>query len=108
MAERQDQVQTLAFPLSLPIVFGYIMALIVAARGARRRSRVLAYVPPTAPFAMPVLVGLDQVSLGFAGSVVISVASTVVVARLAAAVYRRAILRTGGRVRLRDVIGTAH
>ena len=58
---------------------------------------------------MPVLVGLDEVSVWeFAASVVISVASTVVVARLAAAVYRRAILRTGGRVRLRDVIGTAH
>ena len=26
MAERQDQVQSLAFPLSLPIIFGYIVA----------------------------------------------------------------------------------
>ncbi len=30
MAERQDQVQSLAFPLSLPLIFGYIMALTVA------------------------------------------------------------------------------
>ena len=109
MAERQDQVQALALPLSLPIVLGYVMALTVAASGsASTFFKVLAYLPPTAPFAMPVLVGLGDVSVwGFAASVVISVASTVVVARLAAAVYRRAILRTGGRVRLRDVLGAA-
>ena len=37
----------------------------------------------------------------------ISVACTVAVARLAATVYRRAILRTGRRVPLRDVISLA-
>jgi hypothetical protein len=30
------------------------------------------------------------------------------VARLATAIYRRAILRTGRRVKLRDVVGLAH
>jgi len=30
LAERQEQVQSLAFPLSLPIIFGYIMALTAA------------------------------------------------------------------------------
>ena len=69
---------------------------------------MLAYLPPTAPFAMPVLVGLDQVTvLGFCASVLISVACTVGVARLAGLVYRRAILRTGARVRLRDVLRSA-
>ncbi len=55
---------------------------------------------------MPILVGLRAVSWwGFAASVVISVVCTVGVARLAAVVYRRAVLRTGRRVRLRDVLG---
>jgi len=63
LAERQDQVQSLAFPLSLPIIFGYIMAL-TAAGSASPSSffKVLAYLPPTAPFAMPVLVGLGKVT----------------------------------------------
>jgi hypothetical protein len=34
----------------------------------------------------------------------VTLASVVVVARLAAGVYRRAILRTGRRVRLREVV----
>lgn len=37
-------------------------------------------------------------------SVAISLGSTVVVVRLAATVYRRAILRTGRRARLREIL----
>ena len=109
LAERQDQVQTLAFPLSLPIIFGYIMAL-TAAGSASPSSffKVLAYLPPTAPFAMPVLVGLGKVTWWeFLASALISIVCTVGVARLATGIYRRAILRTGGRVKLRDVLTRA-
>ena len=106
MAERQDQVQTMALPLSLPMIVGYITALTAASAGhASLFVEVLAYLPPTAPFAMPVLVGLGAVSWwGFAASVLISVVCTVGVARMAAVVYRRAVLRTGHRVRLRELI----
>ena len=106
LADRQDQIQTLAFPLQLPILFGYIVSL--TSLGAGQPSeliKVLAYVPFTAPFAMPVLVGLGDVMWWeFALSVGLMLASIVVVARLASAVYRRAILaRTGGRVHLRQL-----
>jgi ABC-2 type transport system permease protein len=109
MAERQDQVQTLAFPLSLPLIFGYVVSLTAASSGNPADwFKVLAYLPPTAPFAMPVLVGLDAVTWWeFLASAVISVLCTVAVARLATGIYRRAILRTGGRVKLRDVLGRA-
>lgn len=110
LVERQDQVQSLAFPLSLPIVFGYIMAITTVASGnASLLFKVLSYLPPTAPFAMPVMVGLGQVNwLEFCASALISIVCTVGVARLATAIYRRAILRTGRRVKLRDVVGLAH
>jgi ABC-2 type transport system permease protein len=104
LAERQDQVQTLAFPLSLPAIFGYIMGLTAAgSQNASLFFKVLAYLPPTAPFAMPVLVGLKVVTWWeFAASAAISLACTVAVARLAGTIYRRAILRTGRRVPLRE------
>lgn len=104
--ERQDQVQTLALPLSLPMLVGYVLALTTASTGSPSPFfEVLAYLPPTAPFAMPILVGLGRVQWWqFAAAALISVAATAVVARLAAGIYRRAILRTGGRVRIRDVI----
>ena len=109
MAERQDQVQSLALPLSLPMIFGYIMALTQVSSGSPTTLlKILAYLPPTAPFAMPVLVGFGAVTWWeFLCSVLISVACTVGVARVAATIYRRSILRTGGRVRIREVISPA-
>ena len=106
MASRQDQVQSLAFPLSLPIIFGYVTALTAASTSnASILIKVLAYLPPTAPFAMPVLVGLGAVTWWeFAASAALSLVCTVGVARLAAGVYRRAILRTGRRVQVREIV----
>ena len=103
---RQDQVQSLAFPLALPVIFGYIVSLNAATSGSPSLLvHVLAYLPPTAPLAMPTLVGLGAVSWWqFAASAVISLAGTVAVARVAAGVYRRAILQTGSRVRLREAL----
>jgi ABC-2 type transport system permease protein len=105
MVERQEQVQSLALPLSLPMIFGYIMALTGASSGSPSvLLKVLGYLPPTAPFAMPVLVGFRAVTWWeFLGSAIISVLCTIGVARVAATIYRRAILRTGARVRFREV-----
>jgi len=106
MVERQDQVQSLAIPLALPLIAGYVLSLTVVSRGAPPTwFEALAYLPPTAPFAMTTLVGLDAVTWWqFALSAIIAAASVPVMARLAAAVYRRAILRTGRRVRLREIV----
>ena len=103
---RQDQVQSLAFPLALPVIFGYIVSLSAATSGnPSLLVHVLAYLPPTAPFAMPTLVGLGVVSWWqFAASAVISLACTVAAARVAVTVYQRAILQTGRRVRLREAL----
>ena len=106
MAERQDQVQSLALPLSLPMIFGYIVSIMAASSGsATLFFKVLAYLPPTAPFAMPILVGFGDVSWWqFAGSALISIVCTYFVARFASNIYRRAILRTGRRVKIREVL----
>ena len=106
MASRQDQVQTLALPLSVPLIFGYIIGLTTLSSGSPSiLFKVLAYLPPTAPFAMPVLVGLGRATWWeFAGSAGISILCTVGVAKLASSIYRRAILRTGRRVRLREAL----
>ncbi len=110
-AERQDQVQTLALPLSIPILVGYIFSITVASSGnADLLFKIFAYLPPTAPFCMPVLVGLGQVTWWeFVASVLITIAGTVGMASFAARIYSRAVLRTGGRVRVRELFGrTAH
>ena len=108
LGERQDQVQSLALPLSAPLILGYIVSLTgVSSGNASVLVKVLAYLPPTAPFAMPTLVGFGEATWWqFLLSVVVSVVCTVLVALVAARVYRTAVLRTGGRVRLRELVPT--
>lgn len=97
LAERQDQVQSLALPLSVPLIFGYIVSLIGASSGTPSLLvKVLAYVPPTAPFAMPTLVGFGEATWWqFLLSVMVTLVCTLVVAFAAAQVYRTAVLQTG-------------
>jgi ABC-2 type transport system permease protein len=106
MAERQDQVQTLALPLTIPILVGYVFSITVVSSGSPDLLfKVLAYLPPTAPFCMSVLVGVGQVTWWeFLASVLVSIGSTVGMAIFAARIYRRAVLRTGSRVRLRELL----
>jgi ABC-2 type transport system permease protein len=108
LAERQDQVQSMALPLSAPLIFGYIVSLIGVSSGhPSALVKVLAYLPPTAPFAMPTLVGFGEATWWqFTLSVLLSLVCTVFVALIASQVYRTAVLRTGGRVRLRDLVPT--
>jgi ABC-2 type transport system permease protein len=106
LAERRDQAQGLILPLALPIILGDFLAQATIASGSPSVFfEVLAYLPPTAPFAMPVLIELGRATWWeFAVSAAVSVACTAGVARLATVVYRRAILRTGRRVPLREVL----
>ena len=93
-------------PIAIPMVLGYITALTTAGSGhSTPFVQLLAYLPPTAPFTMPVLVGIGAATWWqVLVSALLSLAATVAVARAAAAVYRRAVLRTGRRVKLRDVV----
>ena len=53
MAERQDQVQSLALPLSIPIMFGYIFSLTTASSGnaspSSSKSSPTSRRPPRSP-----------------------------------------------------------
>jgi ABC-2 type transport system permease protein len=110
MVERQDQAQSLTLPLSVPIIVGYVVALVNS--GPNPTSlfmKVLAYLPPTAPFGMPLLVAKGEVTWWeFLVAALLSIASTLVLARFAATVYQRAVLRTGRRLHLREVVGAGH
>jgi ABC-2 type transport system permease protein len=105
-ASRQDQAQSLLLPLGLPVIFGYLMATTTITSGSPSAFfDVLAYLPPTAPFAMPVLVSLGAATWWqFALSAAISVACTAGVARAAIAIYRKSILQAGRRVPLRELL----
>jgi ABC-2 type transport system permease protein len=109
LINRQSDAYNAAFPLQLPLILAYILTYsVVYAPSVNTFYHVLAFIPFTAPVAMPVLVAVGaapawQVAL----SAAITIAGTVWMARLAGTIYSRAILRTGARLKARQVLRAA-
>jgi ABC-2 type transport system permease protein len=107
LVSRQSDVGTVVLPVQLPLIVAYALSYtVIYANGASTFYRVLGFLPPTAPIAMPVLYAAGDVPAWQAAvSAVLVAVGTVWMARTAATIYARSILRTGSRVRLRQVLG---
>lgn len=106
LVSRQSDVGTVILPVQIPLIIAYALAFtVIYANGASTFYLVLGFLPPTAPVAMPVLYAAGDVpGWQVAISAALVAVGTVWMARTAAAIYRRSILRTGSRVRLRQVL----
>jgi ABC-2 type transport system permease protein len=68
-------------------------------------ARVLAYIPLSSPLVMPSRLALGEASgVEMVISLALLLAAVVVVGRVGATVYRRAVVRTGRRLKLREVL----
>lgn len=102
LVSRVEDAQTVAFPIMLPLLFGYIVSFSVVG-GASTLLWVLAFVPPTAVVAMPTLYAAGEASLWAVGvSMALTVVAIVGAALLAARIYERSILRTGRKLSWRE------
>ena len=106
LVSRQSDVGTVVLPVQVPLILAYALSFtVIYSNGANAFYRVLGFLPPTAPVAMPVLYAAGDVPAWQAAvSAVLVAAGTVWMARAAATIYGRSILRTGSRVRLRQVL----
>src|SRR5436190_13299195 len=106
LVSRQSDVGAVILPVQVPLIIAYALSYtVIYADGANVFYRVLGFLPPTAPIAMPVLYAAGDVPAWQAAvSAVLVAAGTVWMARTSAAIYGRSILRTGSRVRLRQVL----
>ena len=109
LISRQSDAYNAALPLQIPLILAYVLTYsVVYAPSVNAFYHVLAFIPFTAPVAMPVLVAIGAApAWQVAVSAVISLAATVWMARLAATIYSRAILRTGTRLKVRQVLRAA-
>lgn len=84
------------------MTFGYLVGISAASNPDTPLSRALSFFPPTAPFVMPARAAAGVAIWEVLLAAAISVAATVLVARLAGSVYSRVILRGGSRLTLRQ------
>jgi len=105
LVARQEEIGAVVAPLTMILVAGYIASITASDSVV---GTVLAYVPLTSPMVAPyrVAAGLGS-PVETVGSLAVLLVTIVIVARVAAVVFRRAIVRTGRRMTLREVFGSS-
>jgi ABC-2 type transport system permease protein len=94
LVSRTEDAQTVAFPIMLPLLFGYIVSF-SAVDGANTLVWILAFFPLTSVVAMPTLYALGEASLWAVGvSMVITALGVVAMAMVAARIYERSVLQS--------------
>ena len=104
LVERQEEASSVVTPLSFVLIAAYFAG---ATSADSPVAAVLAYVPFTSPMVMPSRIAVGAASgVEMVVSALLSVVAGVAAARVAGIVYRRAIVRTGRRLKVRDVLGS--
>ena len=102
---RQADAANAALPLMIPLIVAYSLSTTVLFNGAYSFYHVLAFIPWTAPVAMPTLFAIGAApAWQMIVSALLCVIATIATARLAGLVYQRSVMRTGARVKLRQVL----
>ena len=102
LVERQEEAGSVVTPMTAVLIGTFI----VSQSGADSTlGAVLAYVPLTSPLLVPTRIAIGVATpTELAVSLVLLVAAIALVARVGSTVYARAIVRTGRRLTLREVL----
>ena len=94
-------------PVTLLLVAAYMLSItVVTADPSGPWSTVLSMFPPTAPLAMPIRWASGTApTYQLILAMVLTAGTAVLFAAIASAVYQRALLITGHRVKLRELTG---
>jgi ABC-2 type transport system permease protein len=103
MVPRQEELQNSMTPLSLVIVISFFVSIAALNNPDSTSAVIASLLPPSAPLAMPIRVAQGAAPVWqIVASVLISIATTAALVPVAGRLYSAAILRTGGRVRIRE------
>jgi ABC-2 type transport system permease protein len=105
LVSRQEEVGAVVTPATLLMMAGYFMSFIAAQNPDQTLARVLSMVPPFSAMIMPVRSAVIELPLwDTALAIVLMLIATAGVMWVGGRVYARAVLRTGARVKLREVL----
>lgn len=106
LVSRQEDVQAVLMPITAVLVVAFVLGFAVLSRNPTgTAATVLSLLPPLSPILMPGRIALAAAPLWQVGlAVLLTLATTVVLARLGGVVYRNSVLHMGPRLRLRDTL----
>jgi len=105
LVSRQEDLGTVIMPLSLVLVAGFVIAIQAVGNPAGTLATVTSFVPGLSPLVMPVRMAAGEApAWQVAVAVVLMLAAIAVVVRLGGRIYAGALLRTGGKVKVREAL----
>jgi ABC-2 type transport system permease protein len=105
LVSRQEDAPAAAAPIVTVLIAAYVMIYIFGYVPESTASRVLSVIPPVAPFLMPMRMAAGAASVvEVVVALVLLVATTVVVWKLAGKVYEQVLLRRGSRIPWREAL----
>ncbi len=106
LLSRAEDLQTVALPLSIPAIAGYLPAVLALSGGSSSFIRIASYVPLWSPFVMLARLSIGRVEpWELALSIGLLVATVPLVTWLAIRVYRAGVLLYGQPPTLRTFVG---
>lgn len=107
LVSRVEDLQSVVLPVIMVLVFALFAAQFALAAPDSAVASVAGVVPFTAPIVQPILISAGMASLGeVVVSILLAVGLIALVIPLAGRVYRGGVLRTRGRVPLREALAT--
>jgi len=105
LVSRQEEVNSVMTPVTVVMMAGYLVGFSAAFSPGTTPAEVLSVVPPFSAVVMPVRAASSTVpAWQMAAALGLMALATVAVVALGAKIYQRAVLRTGARVRLPEVL----
>jgi ABC-2 type transport system permease protein len=106
LVNKVTEVNTAIMPVSILLLVGYLVAILVVGADPSSPWSVAASIFPfSAPVAMPIRWSSGEVPVAqLLLAMLLTAATAVLLVGVASAIYRRALLITGRRVRLREVV----
>jgi ABC-2 type transport system permease protein len=102
---RQEDAQSAAAPISMVFTAAYLTVFVLGSSPSSTATRVLSVLPPFAPLLMPLRIAVGSASVvEIVSAVVLLLAATFAMLRLAGAVYGRTLLHRGARLHWREAL----
>ncbi|HEY7564449.1 MAG TPA: ABC transporter permease [Acidimicrobiia bacterium] len=103
LTSRPEDAQTASFPLTMLAVAGFFVSLESLNDPTSTLARITSFIPFTAPYVVPIRSSLDGIGpVEHLLSVLVLIAATVLLVRLAARIYAGGLLRFGARTKIKE------
>jgi ABC-2 type transport system permease protein len=105
LVSRQEDLGTVLMPTTLVLVAAFVVGIQASADPDGTLARVTSLVPGLSPLVMPVRQAAGEVALWEVGlAVVLMLAAIALIVRLGGRIYAGALLRTGGKLKMREAL----